>query len=87
VDFLKINVFTHFGRVWLSSMSAVRIAGKTLVRIGRVFFLGIRPCISIMKLLAYMNGCPEQGNEKPPDKPVQNIPQYKKDENIHGRQI
>jgi len=61
--------------------------GKTLAGIRWIFSLGISPVVCIIELPADMNGCPKQGYEKSSDKPVQNVPQYKKDENIHGRQI
>jgi hypothetical protein len=87
VDFLKINVFTHFGGVGFSCMGVICGSVKTLAGIRWVVGLGIRPVVCIIKLPANMNGCPKQGYEKSSDKPVQNVPQYKKDENIHGRQI
>jgi hypothetical protein len=87
VDFLKINVFSHFGGGGLSLMGIACGSGKTLAGIRRVVSLVMRPVVCIIELPADMSGCPKQRNKKSSDKPVQNVPQYKKDENIHGRQI
>jgi hypothetical protein len=87
VYFLKINIFTHFGRAGFRSVRVIGSAGIPLVLIRGVFCAGIRPAACLIELPADMCRCPEKGNKKSSDKPVQNVSQYKKDENIHGRQI
>jgi hypothetical protein len=61
--------------------------GKTLAGIRRVVRMSIRSVVCVIELPADMNRCPKQGYQKSSDEPVQNVSQYEKDENIHGRQI
>ena len=75
------------GRRWVGRW---RLAGLSTEALGRrIGMLVVLTWlfIHIAKLLAHVAGGSEKRNKKSADKPVQQVAQYEKDENIHGLQI